>query len=260
MWCLMPLMIPLQQPVTPIDDRDRVRQHRTLLVPGIGDHGQARLRAAKVLVVGAGGLGSPVILYLAAAGIGTIGVSDDDVVEFSNLQRQVIHTESDVGRPKVTSAIDSGRALNSHVEFTDWDLMTPERLPEAVAAHDLVLECTDNFAAKYAVGDACAAAGVPLVWGTIVSMAFQVSVFWTGGDDPVSLRQLHPNVPEPGTVPTSFDIGVLGPVVGQCGSVMATEAVKLITGVGEPLLGRVLVADAAAGRWDVLPFGPASRG
>ena len=235
------------------------RFRRNWLVSGIGEAGQARLAAARVLVVGAGGLGSPVLLYLTAAGVGTIGICDADVVEVSNLQRQLLHGEGDVGDPKPDSAVRHLSGLNSSVHFERYGHVTREWLDEHGREWDLIVECTDNFDAKYLVADYCADSGVPLVWGTVVSMAFQVSVFWSAAPAPVpslTLRSLHPVKPAPGTTPASPKVGVLGPVVGQAGTAMATEAVKLLVGFGEPLIGRVLMTDAATQRADVLTFAP----
>lgn len=235
------------------------RFRRNWLVSGIGEAGQARLAAARVLVVGAGGLGSPVLLYLTAAGIGTIGICDSDVVEVSNLQRQLLHGEGDVGDPKPDSAVRHLNGLNSSVRFERYGHVTREWLDEHGREWDMIVECTDSFDSKYLVADYCADSGVPLVWGTVVSMAFQVSVFWSAAPAPVpslTLRSLHPVKPAPGTTPASPKVGVLGPVVGQAGTAMATEAIKLLVGFGEPLIGRVLMTDAATQRADVLTFAP----
>ena len=235
------------------------RFRRNWLVSGIGEAGQARLAVARVLVVGAGGLGSPVLLYLTAAGVGTIGICDSDVVEVSNLQRQLLHGEGDVGDPKPDSAVRHLSGLNSSVHFERYGHVTREWLEAHGREWDLIVECTDSFDSKYLVADYCAGSGVPLVWGTVVSMAFQVSVFWSAAPAPVpslTLRSLHPVKPAPGTTPASPKVGVLGPVVGQAGTAMATEAIKLLVGFGEPLIGRVLMTDAATQRADVLTFAP----
>ena len=209
------------------------RFRRNWLVSGIGEAGQARLAASRVLVVGAGGLGSPVLLYLTAAGVGTIGICDSDVVDTSNLQRQLLHGESDVGDPKPDSAVRHLSGLNSMVHFERFGHVTREWLDEP--------------------------GRVPLVWGTVVRMACQVSVFWSAAPAPVpalTLRSLHPVQPPPGATPASPEVGVLGPVVGQAGTAMATEAIKVLVGFGEPLIGRVLMVDAATQRTDVLTFAP----
>lgn len=251
--------IPLRGAPAPLGGPAAQRYRRNWLVAGVGEAGQARIAAARVLVVGAGGLGSPVLLYLTAAGVGTIGVCDSDRVEVSNLQRQLLHSEEDVGRAKPESAVRRLSALNSDVRFEQHPHVTREWLEAHGRDWDLVVECADTFGAKYMVADWCAEAGVPLVWGTVVAMAYQVSVFWSRPPAPVpptSLRSLHPVEPAPGTTPASPEAGVLGPVVGQAGTTMATEALKVIAGFGEPLLGRVLVVDAAKQRADVLTFAP----
>ena len=255
----MGVRIPLSTPVEDVDaDDPRLARHRrNWLVAGIGPAGQARMRAARVLVVGAGGLGSPVLLYLAAAGVGTLGVCDSDVVEVTNLARQLLHGEADVGMAKPESAARRLGALDASVRVEQFGNVTRDFLDAHGAEWDLVIDCTDNFAAKYLVADWCADSGVPLVWGTVVSMGFQVSVFWSrppAGVPATTLRMVYPHVPPPGTTPASPQVGVLGSVVGQAGTAMATEATKLITGVGEPLIGRALVADAARNRYSVLTF------
>ena len=236
---------------------ERARYDRNIRIPGLGVDGQQRLRAARVLVVGAGGLGSPVIAYLAAAGVGTLTIADGDAVELSNLQRQVIHRTEDVGQNKAESARRFVAALNPAVRVHTHGWVTKEDAEALAARHDVVLECSDTFATKFLLADACDAARVPLVWGTIVGHTLQVTVFHPGTDGrpAVRLRDVYPAPPAPGTTPTAHDVGVLGGAVGHAGGVMATEAVKLLTGVGEPLVGRLLVADLAAGRWDVVRIG-----
>lgn len=256
---LRTLQLPLARPVVPVPAEWSARHLRSALVEGIGEEGLARLRAARVLVVGAGGLGSPALLYLAAAGVGTIGVSDADVVELGNLQRQVIHDESSVGIAKTASAAARLRALNSAVEVVEYGWATRELLDEVGADYDLVLDCVDSFDAKYLLGDWCADNDMPLVWGSIVAMSYQVSVFWTkpaDGGPGVRLRDLYPVQPAPGSTPSSLKVGVLGPVVGQAASTMTTEAMKLICGLGYPLFGRVAIADARSGTHDVVTFAP----
>lgn len=253
----MSIQIPLHNAVEPLDDADLFRYRRNWLVEGIGAEGQARIAAARVLVVGAGGLGSPVLLYLAAAGVGTLGIADSDVVELSNLQRQLVHAQHDVGVPKPESAARHLGALNSNVEVQQFPHVSKAFLDDHGRDWDLIMDCTDSFQAKYLVGDWCAESGVPLVWGTAVGMSYQLACFWSRppADVPVtSLRRLHPQMPEPGTTPSSTRVGVLGPVVGQIGTTMATEAIKLITGLGEPLLGIVMVADAAHNRYHTLRY------
>ena len=253
--------VPLRCAPVPYEagDPELERFRRSWLVPGVGEAGQARLAASRVLVVGAGGLGSPVLLYLTAAGAGTIGICDSDVVDTSNLQRQLLHGEGDVGDAKPDSAVRHLSALNSRVRFERYGHVTRQWLDEHGGDWDLIVECTDSFDAKYLVADYCADAGVPLVWGSVVGMSYQVSVFWSeppGPVPPLSLRSLHPVKPAPGTTPASTEVGVLGPVVGQAGTAMATEAIKVLVGFGEPLIGRVLTVDAATQRADVLTFAP----
>ncbi len=236
----------------------RERYDRNIRVPGIGEPGQRRLLDARVLVVGAGGLGSPVLLYLAGAGVGHLAIADTDAVELTNLQRQVIHRMDTVGTEKTVSAEHAIRALNDEVEVERLGWITQENAVRTVSRYDLVLECSDNFDAKFAVADACASAGIPLVWGTIVSMTYQVTVLHSRppeGAAPITLRDIHPAPPAAGTTDGAPQIGVLGAAVGQAGSVMAAEAIKLLTGIGDPLLGRLLVGDARAGTWDVIPVG-----
>lgn len=242
---------PLFDPGPPLDATERERYARHLLLDAIGDAGQRRLRAARVLVVGAGGLGSPVLLYLAAAGVGRITVVDDDEVDLGNLQRQVIHSRDSIGRPKVDSARDrlAGLAPEVGVEAVHarLDATTVEAL---VDGHDVVVDGSDNFATRYLVSDACEIAGVPLVWGTLDRFRGQLSVFWSRPPAPeegVTLRDLYPSPPAPGTVPTCAEAGVLGALCGMVGSMMAIETVKLITGAGRAALGRLVLVDALAG-------------
>ena len=243
---------PLVPPGAELTAQERTRYARHLLLPDLGLLGQRRLRAARVLVVGAGGLGSPALLYLAAAGVGTIGVVDDDVVDTTNLQRQVVHGVADVGRPKTASAADAVHAISPSTEVVQHT----ERLDEAtalsvVADYDLVLDGADNFPTRYLVGDACARLGVPHVWGSVFRFDGQVSVWWAG--EGPCYACVFPHQPPPDAVPSCAVGGVLGAVCASVGSVMATEAVKLVTGIGEPLVGRLLVHDALRQTWDALP-------
>ncbi|MBB3035669.1 molybdopterin-synthase adenylyltransferase MoeB [Hoyosella altamirensis] len=240
---------PLVAPAAELTRDDIARYSRHLLIPGIGVGGQRRLKNARVLVIGAGGLGSPVLMYLAAAGAGTIGIVEFDSVEMSNLQRQVIHGESDLGRPKGESARESIRNINPHVEVRWHNLRLENRNAVNIfRQYDLIVDGTDNFATRYLVNDAAALAGKPYVWGSIFRFEGQVSVFWE--DAPhgrgVTYRDLFPDPPAPGTVPSCAEGGVFGALCATIGSLMATEAIKLITGTGDPLLGRVLVYDALA--------------
>lgn len=258
-------VLPLVEPGPPLTAAQVARGSRHLLLPGLGVDGQRRLRNARVLVVGAGGLGAPVLQYLAAAGVGTIGVVDDDVVDVTNLQRQVVHGTSDVGRPKVDSARDAIAALDPDVRVVVHALRLDEaNVDDVLRGYDLVVDGTDNFPTRYLVNDACVRLGLPEVWGSVLRYDAQTTVFWGrppagSGVPAVQLRDLFPAPPPPDTVPSCAEAGVLGALCGQVGSVMATEAVKLLTGLGEPMLGRVLVVDALRGRWSQVPLVPSPR-
>ena len=242
---------PLVEPGPPLSASESERYARHLILPEIGVAGQRRLRRARVLVVGAGGLGSPALLYLAAAGVGTIGVVDADSVDATNLQRQVVHGDADVGRPKVDSARDRILALNPGVEVRTHPVrLTAGNALEILRGYDVVLDGADNFPTRYLVDDACALLGIPDVWGSILGFDGQVGVFWAPHGP--TYRELFPSPPVPGTVPSCAEGGVLGALCATVGSVMATEAVKLICGAGEPLVGRLLVVDALGGRWRTL--------
>src|SRR5438105_10204095 len=205
--------------------------------------GQKRLKNAKVLVVGAGGLGSPALLYLAAAGVGTLGIVDFDVVDESNLQRQIIHGQSDVGRPKAESARDSIREINPLVNVVVHDVrLDNDNVMEIFSQYDLIVDGTDNFATRYMVNDACVLLGKPYVWGSIYRFDGQLSVFWA--EHGPCYRCLFPEPPPPGMVPSCAEGGVLGMLCGTIGSLQTTEAVKLITGTGDPMIGRMLIYDA----------------
>jgi molybdopterin/thiamine biosynthesis adenylyltransferase/rhodanese-related sulfurtransferase len=240
---------PLVEPAESLTKSEVERYSRHLIIPDVGMTGQKRLKNAKVLVVGAGGLGSPALLYLAAAGVGTLGVLDFDTVDESNLQRQVIHGQSDVGKPKALSAAESIAEVNPYVTVN----LHTERLDsgnalDIFAPYDLILDGTDNFATRYLVNDACVLLGKPYVWGSIYRFEGQASVFWAeptgGGREGVQYRDLYPEAPPPGMVPSCAEGGVLGVLCASIGSIMVTEAIKLITGIGETLLGRLMVYDA----------------
>ncbi|MFW5468777.1 ThiF family adenylyltransferase [Knoellia sp. CPCC 206435] len=243
--------MPLAPVGAPLPPDQRTRYARHLILPGVGDTGQRRLRAARVLVVGAGGLGSPILLYLAAAGVGRITVVDDDSVDLTNLQRQVVHGVADVGRPKAHSAVDALAALapDIHVEPVTQRL-TADTVLGLVADHDVVVDGADNFPTRYLVGDACARLGVPHVWGSVYQHDAQVSVWWAG--EGPCYRCVFPTPPPPGAVPSCSTGGVLGASCGAVGSVMAEEVVKLVVGVGRPLVGRLLLHDAWAQEWSTL--------
>ncbi|MEE2034182.1 adenylyltransferase/sulfurtransferase MoeZ [Rhodococcus chondri] len=244
-----PALPPLVEPAAELGREEIARYSRHLIIPNVGVTGQKRLKNAKVLFIGAGGLGSPALLYLAAAGVGTIGIVEFDEVDASNLQRQVIHGQADVGRPKGESARDSILGINDNVRVR----LHPVRLESANAValfeqYDLILDGTDNFATRYLVNDAAILAGKPYVWGSIFRFEGQVSVFWESapGGRGLNYRDLYPEAPPPGLVPSCAEGGVLGVLPATVGSIMATEAIKLITGIGESLLGRLMIYDALA--------------
>lgn len=224
------------------------RYARHIALPDVGLDGQERLKAGRVLCVGAGGLGSPLALYLAAAGVGTLGIVDDDVVDESNLQRQLLHGTADVGRPKVDSAVDRLRDVNPHVEVESH----PTRLSsgnalEIIDSYDVVVDGTDNFPTRYLVNDACVLAGVPNVYGSVFRWEGQVSVFAT--DDGPCYRCLFREPPPPGLVPNCAEGGVLGALPGIIGTMQAMETIKLLLGRGESLAGRLLIFDALEMSW-----------
>ncbi|WP_454195602.1 adenylyltransferase/sulfurtransferase MoeZ [Nocardia sp. Marseille-Q1738] len=238
---------PLVEPAAELTRDEVARYSRHLIIPDLGVDGQKRLKNAKVLVIGAGGLGSPALLYLAAAGVGTLGIVEFDEVDASNLQRQIIHGESDIGRSKADSARDSILEINSGIDVRLHKLrLEPENAIELFREYDLIVDGTDNFATRYLVNDAAVLAGKPYVWGSIYRFEGQVSVFWEDAPDGrgINYRDLYPEAPPPGMVPSCAEGGVLGVLCASIGSVMVTEAIKLITGIGEPLLGRLMVYDA----------------
>lgn len=236
-----------------LSPEERLRYARHLTLPGVGEQGQLKLKEARVLVIGAGGLGSPILNYLAAGGIGQITVIDDDVVEESNLQRQTIHRMADIGRPKVDSAVDAVERLNPFVQATGIkDRLTPDNAIELFTAHDLVIDGTDNFATRYLSNDAAELTGTPLVWGTIMQFEGQVSVF-DPNQGPM-LRDLFPDIPPADAVPSCAVGGVFGALAGQIGSMLAIEAIKLITGVGVPAVGKLVLVDALTTSQRTLTF------
>lgn len=246
---------PLVEPGAELGPDELKRYSRHIIIPEVGMDGQRRLKNARVLVIGAGGLGSPALLYLAAAGVGTIGIVEDDTVEVSNLQRQVIHGMSNLGQGKGESARESIAEINP---FTDVVLHTEhlgsDNALEIFSGYDLILDGTDNFATRYLVNDAAAILGKPYVWGSILRFDGQVSVFWNGQGP--TYRDLYPEAPPAGTVPSCAEGGVFGVLCAQIGSVMAAEAIKLVTGIGETLLGRVLILDALAMSWREIRLRP----
>jgi adenylyltransferase/sulfurtransferase len=230
------------EPVT-LSKEEILRYSRHLIMPEVGMDGQTKLKAAKVLCIGAGGLGSPLTLYLAAAGVGTLGVVDFDVVDFSNLQRQIIHTTADVGRPKLDSAAEKIKAINPYVEVRPFETrLTSANALDLFRQFDIVVDGTDNFPTRYLVNDACVLTGKPNVYGSIFRFEGQVSVFATEAGP--CYRCLYPEPPPPGLVPSCAEGGVLGILPGLIGVMQATEAIKLILGAGEPLIGRLLLVDA----------------
>ena len=226
-----------------LSNAEVARYSRHLIMPEVGMDGQLKLKAASVLCIGAGGLGSPVAMYLAAAGVGRLGIVDFDVVDYSNLQRQVIHGTPDVGRPKLDSARDSLHAINPevHVETHEVALSSSNAL-DVLGGYDVIVDGTDNFPTRYLVNDACVLLGKPNAYGSIFRFEGQASVF--AAKDGPCYRCLYPEPPPPGLVPSCAEGGVLGILPGVVGTIQATEAVKLIMGVGEPLVGRFLVYDA----------------
>ena len=238
---------PLVEPAGGLTRDEVARYSRHLIIPDLGAAGQRRLKNARVLVIGAGGLGAPVLLYLAAAGVGTIGIVDFDVVDESNLQRQIIHGVADVGRAKAQSARESMVAINPLIEVRLHEFrLDRSNAVNLFGQYHLIVDGTDNFATRYLVNDAAALAGKPYVWGSIYRFEGQVSVFWEDAPGGLGLnyRDLYPEPPPPGTAPSCAEGGVLGIVCASIGSVMATEAIKLITGIGEPMLGRLMIYDA----------------
>lgn len=231
------------------------RYQRHLSLPGFGPEAQEKLKRGSVLVIGAGGLGCPALLYLAAAGVGRIELVDDDVVDTSNLQRQVLYTETDAGQPKVEAAARRLRALNRFIEVVPRRVrLTRQNAIELIRGVDVVLDGSDNFGTRYLVNDACVLADRPLVYGAIQGFEGQASVFnWNGGP---TYRCLFPEPPEPGTVPNCAEGGVVGVLPGLIGTVQALEVIKLLTGVGEPLSGKLLLWDALTMTTRTVRFAP----
>jgi sulfur-carrier protein adenylyltransferase/sulfurtransferase len=233
---------------TNLSNDEVLRYSRHLIMPEVGMEGQLKLKAAKVLCIGAGGLGSPLALYLAAAGVGTLGVVDFDVVDYTNLQRQVIHTTADVGRKKLDSAAEKVKAINPFIQLRPFETrLTSENALELFRDFDIIVDGTDNFPTRYLVNDACVLTGKPNVYGSIFRFEGQVSVFAI--KDGPCYRCLYPEPPPPGLVPSCAEGGVLGILPGLVGVMQATEAIKLILGKGEPLIGRLLLVDALGMRF-----------
>jgi sulfur-carrier protein adenylyltransferase/sulfurtransferase len=234
---------PLVEPAAELSVDEIRRYSRHLIIPDVGVAGQKRLKNAKVVVVGAGGLGSPALMYLAAAGVGTLGIVEFDTVDESNLQRQIIHGQSDIGRPKAESARDSILEINPYVTVNiHGEPLTRDNAMQIFADYDLIVDGTDNFATRYLVNDAAVLLGKPYVWGSIYRFDGQASVFWA--EYGPCYRCLYPEPPPPGMVPSCAEGGVLGVLCASIGSIQVTEAIKLLAGIGEPLVGRLMVYDA----------------
>jgi molybdopterin/thiamine biosynthesis adenylyltransferase/rhodanese-related sulfurtransferase len=247
---------PLVEPAAELTTDEVRRYSRHLIIPDVGMAGQKRLKNAKVLVIGAGGLGSPALLYLAAAGVGTLGIAEFDEVDESNLQRQVIHGQSDIGKPKAQSAKESIHEVNPLVHV----VLHNERLDNdnvlgIFEQYDLIIDGTDNFATRYMVNDAAVLLGKPYVWGSIYRFDGQASVFWPAapGAEAPCYRCLYPEPPPPGMVPSCAEGGVLGVLCASIGSIQVNEAIKLITGIGDPLLGKLMIYDALEMEYRKLP-------
>ena len=231
-----------------LDNADRARYARQLTLPEVGEAGQTKLRDARVLIIGAGGLGSPAAYYLAAAGVGHIGIVDHDVVDRSNLHRQILHRDASVGQPKVRSAMASLSALNPSIDIEPIETrVSADNAAELVAGYDVVVDGSDNFSARYAINDACVAARIPLVYGAVERFSGQVGVFPAGGQP--CYRCLFASAPPAGAAPTCAEAGVLGVVPGIVGTLQALEAIKLIVGMADTLSARVLTLDAKTQRW-----------
>jgi sulfur-carrier protein adenylyltransferase/sulfurtransferase len=234
---------PLVEPADSLTVEEVRRYSRHLIIPDVAMAGQKRLKNARVLAIGAGGLGSPVLMYLAAAGVGTLGVIDYDTVDESNLQRQIIHGQSDIGRSKAQSARDSIHEINPLVKVVLHEVrLDNDNVFEIFGQYDLIVDGTDNFATRYLVNDACVLLGKPYVWGSIYRFDGQASVFWA--ENGPCYRCLYPEPPPPGMVPSCAEGGVLGVLCASIGSIQATEAIKLLTGIGESLIGRLMIYDA----------------
>jgi adenylyltransferase/sulfurtransferase len=234
---------PLVEPAAELSREEVMRYSRHLIIPDVAVDGQKRLKNAKVLCVGAGGLGSPALMYLAAAGVGTLGIVEFDTVDESNLQRQIIHGQSDVGRSKAASARDSVKEINPLIEVVVHETrLDNDNVMEIFGQYDLIVDGTDNFATRYMVNDAAYLLGKPYVWGSIYRFDGQASVFWP--EHGPCYRCLYPEPPPPGMVPSCAEGGVLGVLCASIGAVQVTEAIKVLTGIGDPLVGELMVYDA----------------
>ena len=243
---------PLVEPADELTIDEVRRYSRHLIIPDVGMTGQKRLKNAKVLVIGAGGLGSPALLYLAAAGVGTLGIAEFDEVDESNLQRQVIHGQSDVGRPKADSARDSIAEVNPLVDVVVHnERLDNDNVMRVFEGYDLIVDGTDNFATRYMVNDAAYFLKIPYVWGSIYRFDGQASVFWPTleGADAPCYRCLYPEPPPPGMVPSCAEGGVLGVLCASIGSIQVNESIKLLTGIGDPAVGKLVIYDALELEW-----------
>ena len=239
----MATLTPTRPTTATLSNEEILRYSRHLIMPEVGMRGQQKLKAAKVLCVGAGGLGSPLALYLGAAGVGTMGIVDFDVVDYTNLQRQIIHATADVGRPKLDSAAEKIKAMNPFVNIRKFETrLSSDNALDLFKEFDIIIDGTDNFPTRYLVNDACVLTGKPNVYGSIFRFEGQVSVFAT--KEGPCYRCLYPEPPPPGLVPSCAEGGVLGILPGLVGVMQATEAIKLILGSGDPLIGRLLLVDA----------------
>lgn len=244
----------------PLTSDEIARYQRHILLPEVGGAGQQKLKAARVLVIGAGGLGAPVLQYLAAAGLGTIGIADDDRVSLSNLQRQVIHDTGTIGELKTQSAADTMARLNPHVRTIRFEeRFAPDTAARQLAGFDLVIDGSDNFDTRYAAADATEAAQLPLVTGAVGRFDGSVTTLKpyesdTDGVPNPRYRDLFPAPPPQGLIPSCAETGIIGALTGVIGTLMAMEAIKLVTGIGEPLIGRLLLYDALAAKFETIRY------
>jgi molybdopterin/thiamine biosynthesis adenylyltransferase len=246
--------------IEPLSPEEIARYHRHILLPEIGGAGQQKLKAARVLVIGAGGLGAPVLQYLAAAGVGTLGIVDDDRVSLSNLQRQVIHDSGTIGELKTESAAFAIARLNPHVQLIRFEeRFSPEAARRQLSGFDLLIDGSDNFDTRYAAADAADEARIPLVSGAVGRFDGSLTVlkpYETAEDGTANpgYRDLFPEAPPAGLIPACAEAGIIGALTGVIGTMMAMEAIKLITGTGEPLVGRLLLYDALSARFDTIRY------
>ncbi len=242
--------------ITRLSDEELERYARHLVLPEVGGHGQRKLRAAKVCVIGAGGLGAPCLMYLAAAGIGTLGIVDDDTVSLSNLQRQILYTSSDLGRSKVVCAAAALEKINPHTTIMPYDQrIDAANARDILANYDLVADGCDNFATRFAVADACAVLEIPLVSAAVGQFDGQITTLKPYCGNNPSYRDLVPQVPAAGSVPTCAQVGILGALTGVVGSLQAMEVIKQALGIGSGLVGRLLLYDARDMRFQYVSYG-----